>query len=104
MNWNEIKPYGNSDPWTYWVSGIYKIVTYDDTFFQAYYIREGEKNWGWYVCEPPYLNDKGYKCWSSLGSAKSSCEIHSLTHKPKPATIRRASEVEAALVADSMAA
>jgi hypothetical protein len=91
MNWTTISLYDGT--MTYWISGIYKIVCYDNQpAFHAYYIRDSEKNWGWYVCHPP-VQFGDYSCWSSLESAKRDCELHSQSHTPKASTVRRAAEI-----------
>jgi hypothetical protein len=93
MEWTEIKMYDNA--FTYWVSGIYKVVSYEpDTFF-AYYIVDGCKNWGDHPSTPPVLNFRKWRCWNSLESAQQACENHSKIHTPKPKTIARAAELKA---------
>lgn len=103
MQWNEIKMYADSDH-IYWVSGIYKIVSYGDpdTFF-AYYMVDGQKNWGDHPCTPPDTNFRQWGCWATLESARMACERHADTHIPKKATSARAVEVEASFVADAVA-
>lgn len=94
--WTRIKPFGE-DAYTYWINGIYKIVSYRPGEYLAYYIRGDFKNWGDHVSPPPDTGKHG-KCWLTLKSAKSACKSHAETHTPNRATIRRAAEVKAALI------
>jgi hypothetical protein len=105
MNWTKIKMYSDSDH-TYWISGIYKVVSYGDPgSFWAYYIVDGYQNWGDHPSAPPDQNFRGWKCWSTLEAAQSACEHHAKTHTPKPRTIERAAELKAEFVAaESVAA
>jgi hypothetical protein len=102
MEWNEIKTWGGDV--TYWISGIYKIVNYGDadTFF-AYYMPDYYKNWGDHPSTPPDTNFRQYKCWATLESAQLACERHQQTHTPKPATVKRAAEVESSFLAECVA-
>lgn len=59
-----------------WIRGIYKIVRYDRDSqnylrptFRAYYIRKGDKNWGYYV-------DQHTPFYPSLKDAQAACVKH----------------------------
>jgi hypothetical protein len=93
MEWARIKQYGEDDTETVWISGIYKIRTYDGVEFGAYYMKDGDKNWGWHPCHPPDKSATGFPCWLSLESAQADCERHSMMHTPKPNTIKHAIEI-----------
>jgi hypothetical protein len=96
MTFTRIKPYGD-DAYTYWISGIYKIVSYRAGEFLAFYIRDDHQNWGDYVSPPPD-NGKHGKCWSTLKAAKSACAEHAKTHSATAKTVKRAAEIKAALI------
>lgn len=81
---------------TYWISGIYKIVSYRRGEYHAYFIRDGDKNWGWDVSIPPDYGKHG-PCWKHLKAAKAACEEHAKTHTPSRATVKRAAEIKAKL-------
>lgn len=85
MNWTRIEPW-------YWIAGIYKVVSYREGEFFAYYMPDHYKNWGDYVSQPPD-NGRYSKCWSSFESAEAACVEHSKRHTPKPKTVKRAAEV-----------
>ena len=90
--WIKIKPYGE-DSYTYWVSGIYKIVSYEPKKFHAFFIQNGVSNWGDYVCTPPEIDSNG-RYWNSLESAKKSCKEHAASgYEPTPSTVKRAAVV-----------
>jgi len=72
--------------YTYWISGIYKIVSYTRGGFNAYYIQDGSSNWGMRV-------DPGIESYPDLEQAKAACDKHEAKHNPKPRTIRRAAEI-----------
>lgn len=91
--WERVQPW---DEITYWFSGIYKIVSYRDGEFLAYFIPDHYLNWGDYVSPPPD-NGRYSKCWSSLETAKAACETHAAKHTPKPRTVKRAAEIKATL-------
>ena len=97
MKFTKIQPYG-PDAYTYWISGIYKIVSYRRGEYLAYYIPDRYKNWGDYVSKPPHCGMYG-DCWPSLKSAKGACEIHAASHTPAEKTITRAAEIQAAWIA-----
>jgi hypothetical protein len=99
MAWTKVILFDGSI--TYWICGIYKITRYDsDAVYHAYYIKDGEKNWGWHVCTPPAVVD-GYKVWASLEGAKSDCEAHAASYVPKASTVRRAAEVLASFALEA---
>ena len=93
MNWNQFLMYADdpSDSGT-WISGIYKIRSYSDSRYYAYYMHDSDKNWGWHVSEPPCAYNF-CRYWPTLEAAKVACEEHAKNYTPKPATIRRALEV-----------
>ena len=91
-------------PWTgvtYWFCGIYKIVVYDNhpDEFAAYYLKDGDMNWGMYVSKPPDRGHVGYACWSTMRSAIQACEEHQrLSQTPTTRQTRRAKLTLAALI------
>jgi hypothetical protein len=97
-DWTRIKPYG-PDAYTYWVKGIYKIVSYNPGEYHAYYIPDRYDNWGENVAPPPYRNHIGNGYWPALGAAIAACDEHAKTHRPKPKTVRRAAELKAEFLA-----
>lgn len=86
--WTEIQPYGK-EGYKWWISGIYKIVSYGEGEYSAFYIVDGQKNWGDYVSPPPH-NGKYGKIWNSLEAAMEACSKHATSHSPKPSTQQRA--------------
>lgn len=100
MAWAKIKMYDETGP-TYWVSGIYKVVSYDGIHFHAYYIPDHYKNWGDNPSKPP-RTEQGYPnpFWPTLEAAQDCCEAHSMTYIPAPKTVRRAGELLAEFMAD----
>lgn len=69
----------------YWISGLYKIVFYEriSTYgngrpgYTGYYIRKGEKNWGYHVNpKEPY--------YDTLEEAQAACSLHWETVKDEP--------------------
>src|ERR1700722_3506332 len=94
--WTRIKPYGE-DAYTYWISGVYKVVSYQAGAYHAYFIPDHYDNWGDHVSPPPDNYEHG-KCWKMLEPAKAACEAHSRKHIPAPKTVRRAAEVKASML------
>lgn len=88
IQWIEIQPYGK-EGYKWWISGIYKIVSYGEGEYSAFYILDGKKNWGDYVSPPPH-NGKYGKIWNSLEAAMKACSKHATSHSPKPSTQQRA--------------
>jgi len=84
-DWTKVRLYG-LEGYTYWVSGIYKVVSYDQGGFNGYYIKDGSTNWGMRV-------DPAVESYPDLESAKAACDRHEAKHAPKPKTIRRAREI-----------
>lgn len=98
--WTEIKLYEDSAH-VYWIRGIYKVVSYGDAgSFWAYYIVDGAKNWGDHPSTPPDTNFRGWKCWATLEAAQLACTEHAKTHTPSSATVARAAELLAGLLAE----
>lgn len=91
QNWTHILPYG-SDSYSFWFNGIYKIVSYEDGEYHAFYMPEHFDNWGDYVSAPPSRNKNGL-CWESLEDAQRACEMHAKNHQPKAKTIARAASI-----------
>jgi len=92
MTFTRIKPYG-PDSYTYWISGIYKIVSYRSRSFHAYFIQDYQKTWGDHVETPPNrcpLTNNEH--WSTLKSAKEACGRHAERHDPKQSTVKNAAE------------
>lgn len=94
MKFRKIQPYG-PDSYDYWVSGIYKIVSYYVGSYHAYFIRERFDNWGDYVSDPPDRDTgiSGGICWRTLRAAKAACSKHAKNYTPSPATAKRAAEI-----------
>ena len=72
----ESSPYGPDDPDHQWISGIYKIQRYSESAdnryrptYRAYYIRTGDRNWGYYV-------ETGVPFYQTLAAAQSACQRH----------------------------
>lgn len=97
--WTQIKPYGD-DAYTYWISGIYKIVSYRDGEYLVFFIQDYHDNWGDHVSPPPDNNQHG-KCWLNFDAAKNACDLHAASYTPKPKTIKRAAEIKNALMMQS---
>lgn len=98
-HWTQIKPYGPKDDTTYWINGIYKIVSYGHNKYHAYIFSDGDMNWGNHFEKPPtyfpangtYPSCYGY---ASLEGAQMACERHMLTgYTPTPKTVARANAV-----------
>lgn len=89
--WTRIKPYGE-DAYTYWISGIYKIVSYRSGEYLSFFIQDHYSNWGDYVSAPPADGENG-KCWKTLAGAKDSCHAHAKHHAPAVKTVNRAAEI-----------
>lgn len=83
----------------YWISGIYKIVSYDKGIYNAYFIQEWARNWGDYVCSPPHHDINYRRCWLTLKAAKQDCEKHAQSYQPSAAIITRAREIKQSLTA-----
>ena len=93
----KIKPYGE-DAYTYWISGIYKIVSYNKGSYNAYFIPEWFDNWGNRVCPAPDLDIHNNKCWHTLNSAKRACKDHMTGYTPSDKVISRAATIKASLL------
>lgn len=78
--------------YTFWIRGIYKIVSYREGEYHAYFIRDIDRNWGYHPSNPPDDGKYG-KCWQSFESAQAACDRHAITHQPAKRTIRRAEEI-----------
>lgn len=72
----ESSPYGPEDPDHQWISGIYKIQRYSESAdnryrptYRAYYIRQGDRNWGYYV-------EAGVPFYQTLADAQAACRAH----------------------------
>lgn len=82
------------DSYPYWISGIYKIVSYRKRSFHAYFIQNNQKTWGDSVETSPDRDPvTGNNCWRTLKAAKAACERHAAEYTPKPKTIKRAAEL-----------
>ena len=90
----------NLSGYTYWISGVHKVVNYRKGMYYAYYIRDTMKNWGDHVAPPPDRVD-GNDCWKTLARAKAACRLHAATHNPSPHTVKRAAEIKASLLCTS---
>lgn len=79
------------DSYPYWISGIYKIVSYHKGCFHAYFIQDTQITWGDNVETPPDRDPiTGNECWRTLKDAKAACERHAADYAPKPKTVKRA--------------
>ena len=54
MTLTRIQPFG-PDAYTYWIDGIYKVVSYNKGAYHAYFIPHWANNWGDNVSTPPDL-------------------------------------------------
>ncbi|MCF0055499.1 hypothetical protein [Dyadobacter sp. CY356] len=95
--WQKIKPWGEADDTTYWIAGIYKITSYRDGEYHAYFIQDHCNNWGDHVSTPPDNGSFG-KCWNSIDKAIEACQTHSKKHSPTKVTIKRADEIKTSLI------
>ena len=99
--WTKINPFG-PDAYAYWISGIYKIVSYNDGEYLAYFIPDHYNNWGDQVSKPPDdAKQQGSKCWKTLQSAKDACARHAAAHRPAPKTVARAEDIRTCLIDQS---
>lgn len=90
--WQKINPFGEEGS-SYWVRGIYKIVSYNKGEYHAFFIRNNAKNWGDHVSPPP-ANGKYGKIWASLRCAQKACDAHQKTGwLASEATKKRAAEL-----------
>ena len=98
-----IKPFGE-DAYTYWIDGIYKIVSYHDRQYHAYFIQEWFDNWGDNVEKPP-LTDRwtGSGYWPTLKDAKAACARHAAKYQPSQKTINRAAKIKTSLIEQAAA-
>ncbi len=97
MSFTKVQPYGPT-AYTYWISGIYKIVSYRKGEYSAYFIQELARNWGDHVCKPPHnpparLYSNHGNCWNTLKSAKADCEQHAKQYQPSKAIANRAIDI-----------
>jgi hypothetical protein len=76
-----------------YISGIYRVTWYRPGQYLAFYIVDGQKNWGDFVAPPPDRSADGGHCWLSLEAAMQACSDHAAKHEPKPATVKRAAEL-----------
>lgn len=97
MSWSRIKPYGD-DAYTYWIDGIYKVASYRDGEYLAFFMPARYENWGDHVTPPPDTSRQGNKCWLTLKAAQAACAEHAKHHTPAAKTVKRAAEVKAALI------
>lgn len=91
----KIQPFG-ANAYTYWISGIYKIVSYEKGEYLAFYIPDYYNNWGNHVAEPP-RNGKHGKVWDSFKAATDACKDHARYNRPSDGTIQRAARIKADL-------
>jgi hypothetical protein len=78
-----------------WLAGVHKIISYHKGEFYAYYLSNGDKNFGVRVGNPQKSSRVGSLCWPTLTAAKQACNEHALTYSPTPATKNRAAEIKA---------
>lgn len=93
LEWTRFRMYEDdpSDSGT-WISGIYKVRSYSEGRFYAYYMRDGDKNWGWNVSTPP-MGDFLTRFWPTLESSQMACENHAKGYTPANRTVTRAKEI-----------
>ncbi|HUD74991.1 MAG TPA: hypothetical protein VMQ76_07950 [Terracidiphilus sp.] len=98
MEWKRYQMYEDdpTDSGT-WISGIYKVRSYRAGRFFAFYLRDGDKNWGDYVSTPPEV-DGLCRYWPTLKLAQNACETHAKVYQPAPKSIKRAQEVEKSFI------
>lgn len=97
--WTRIAPYGE-DAYIWWISGIYKIVSYRKGEYHAFFIQDHCKNWGDHVATPRHQGENG-KCWNSFTSAQDDCLKHAAAHAPAAKTVKRAAELLAVFMAEA---
>lgn len=101
LNFKKIEPYDGA--YTYWVAGIYKIVSYRRGQYHAYFIQDHARNWGDHVEKPPHqfhiANGMYSSGWKSLREAQAACRRHARSYTPAPATVERAAEITADWIA-----
>ena len=95
MKWKTIQPYGK-DGYTYWISGIYKIVSYQQGQYVPYCIGEGDKNFGVHIGHP-YSYGKNGKFWETFKDAADECEYHASIHVPSKSTLKIAEKIHESL-------
>ena len=93
MKYSKIRIGSQDNGYYYWMSGIYKIVSYRKGEFHAYFIRDHARNWGDHVSKPPGISKHGVPCWKSLKSAKKACSDHAKSYTPSPSIAERAIEI-----------
>jgi len=97
MIFEKVEPYGPAS-YTYWICGIYKIVSYRRGEYSAFFIQDWFENWGDHVAPPPDIGKDRNKCWRSMRSAEAACRKHARNYEPLPKTIKRAAEIKAAMI------
>ena len=98
MNFTRIQIGKKPHAYTYWISGIYKIVSYRKGAFSAFFIQEWFNNWGDHVSPPPDRDIHGHDCWLTLKAAKKACFEHAKDYAPSKKIVNRAIEIKAALI------
>ena len=93
MKYSKIRIGSLASGYDYWISGIYKIVSYRKGEYHAYFIQEWARNWGDNVSKPPEHSKHGVPCWKSLKSAKKACSDHAKRYTPSPSIAERAIEI-----------
>lgn len=98
MEFSKVQMFGGREngAYDYHFCGIYKIVSYREGEYLAFYIVDGQKNWGDFVSKPPSGSGVN-RYWPTLLSAMVACAEHATKHKPSKATIARAAEIVASL-------
>jgi len=97
MTFTKILPYGK-DAYSYWISGIYKIVSYDKGSYNAYFIQEWFDNWGDRVSQAPDKDLHNNPCWLTLNAAKRACKAHAGQYAPSDKIVNRAIKIKASLI------
>lgn len=95
-NWTKIQPFG-PEAYTYWINGIYKIVSYDKGEYLAYFIPDHYDNWGNHVSEPLH-NGKSGKVWNSFKAATDACKSHARVYDGSKSTIDLADRIKTKLI------
>jgi hypothetical protein len=82
--------------YTYWISGIYKVVSYRPGEYQAYFIQEWFDNWGDNVGQPPIQNN-GQSYYKTRKQAEAAIKRHAKHYTPSTKIVKRAAEILIAL-------
>ena len=72
-----------------WISGIYKITSYQPGQYHAYFIQEWFTNWGDNVETPP-AQKNGREYYKTRKQAEAACKRHQKDYTPSSRIVKRA--------------